>query len=205
MNTRQLVERMKARGIVIPVAEWVLVTKGRVYRFPAHSWVRNAYNQISMWWADVRVSGTYGEGTTLFKNMSGSTGNERGSGGVAAGAGNTEYGILFGRGSSPFSLDDYVLSQKIENGTGTNQMEYQETTVVPTWDGGTNTWTVEISRAAVNNSGGSITVTEIGLAYYYQPYNRILLVRDVLPSAIDVADAQSLTATYTLTLEFPEG
>jgi len=140
MLPEQVIERAQLWGLVIPVAVWEIRVGERALVFPSRSWVRNAYNQISQWWTDVRMSGSYGDGATTCRDIYGSTLNARSAGKVGAPAGDTSYGIVFGRGTTSWSLDDYTLAQKIEHGDGPNQMQYQGVTITPTWNVGTNTW-----------------------------------------------------------------
>jgi hypothetical protein len=55
-----------------------------------------------------------------------------------------------------------------------------------------------------NNSGGSITVKEVGLMYVGNTYNNDyhLVERSVLSPTVAVANAAQLTVTYEISMDF---
>jgi hypothetical protein len=92
------------------------------------------------------------------------------------------------------------LGALIAHGTGAGQLTYQAS--------GFNSkayalkvWTATSKRIFNNNSGGDITVKEIGLysAYYYVYY---LTERSVLSPAVTVPNGAQLTATYEISMDF---
>ena len=114
-----------------------------------------------------------------------------------AGSTDANYGIIIGTGTNAESINDYTLQTKIAHGTTSGTMYYNACTVSATSATATDV-TFRITRTFTNQSGGSITVEEIGLvacdytAYYY------LNIRD-LTGGIAVANGQTLTLNYDFT------
>lgn len=85
--------------------------------------------------------------------------------------GQADRGIILGTGSNAVALGDYKLQTPVAHGTGANLLEYQAGTVktAPTISGTAKYF--ELQRMFVNNSGGQINVTEVGLyvvtTYFY--------------------------------------
>ena len=118
-----------------------------------------------------------------------------------AGIGVTGRGILVGTGTTAPAVDDYKMETQIAHGTGAGQLEYSAVTFgAPTSDATTSQFTV--TRNFANNSGGDITVNEIGLAVCsYQSGNaehNQLVVRDVIAGGIAVPNGQTLTVNYRI-------
>lgn len=115
-------------------------------------------------------------------------------------AGNTNYGIVAGTGTNAVTMTDYALQTLIAHGTGAGQLSYGAVTFTgPTTSGKTRYF--EFQRALTNNSGGTITVNEIGVyvyptstAYYY------MYLRDVLGSGVVVNNGQVLTIKYRVSV-----
>jgi len=121
--------------------------------------------------------------------------------GMAGTAGETEAGILVGSGTTAESNTDFALATQIAHGTSAGQLQYGSTGfTAPTEAAGNVDWV--ITRAFTNGSGATVTVREIGCAggeATNTPTTTTgrLLVRDVLPSAVPVANGQVLTVQYT--------
>lgn len=117
---------------------------------------------------------------------------------VTAGEGVTTFGILFGSGTTSPTLDDYKLESLIPHGTGSGQLYYHATQL--SYEKDTDRSRVIIWRTADNNSGGDITISEIGLVFqwYPYPYDYALILRDVLDTAVVVANTQSVDGRYVL-------
>jgi len=115
------------------------------------------------------------------------------------GAGNTNMGIVVGSGTAAPTPNDYKLATLITHGTAAGQLSYGACAVgSPTASGSDVLMT--LTRALTNGSGADVTVTEIGVhaegnisstVYYF------LVLRDVLPSPVTVANGQTLTVQYT--------
>lgn len=191
------------------------------YSDRSKSWVRNFYNWCvtQQMCCDTNCKGaSYGAGYLNPKQHSGAiattttpiankaTDTTIGNGYRGA-AGTDTIGILIGTGDTPESFDDYCLSSKIVTGHATGEMDYQAMArSIPTWfDSPDYKMEVALERSFLNDSGGSITVKETGLSAYLftSGSSPILVARDVLASAIDVANESLIKVTYTLQIAFP--
>lgn len=161
-------------------------------RRKARSFVQ-AYNQIlyaQMAQASTTIKRTAGTDTTV--------GPHANSLAVNAAAADYLFGIVVGRGSTAVTISDYWLQTICLEGSGTNEVNYQAVSLTaPSVVGSSCSFTV--TRSAINTSGATITIAEIGLIgkgtstpYYF------LLVRDVLVSTIDVPDGGAITVVYTI-------
>ena len=115
-----------------------------------------------------------------------------------AGAG-MSYGLVFGTGSTPVTIEDFQMEVLIASGGGVGQMNYTYTEVSePTIDGADCYFTV--FRRAFNLSGGDITVAEWGVYVRFYTSNNYYMcgVRDVLDTPLLVPDDTILSGTYTL-------
>ncbi|MBA7701990.1 hypothetical protein ES703_110741 [subsurface metagenome] len=97
--------------------------------------------------------------------------------------GNDFYGIRVGKGTTAVAITDYALGIRCDEGTGTDQfnhqlVEFTEPAVV------SSSCSFEIVRTMINNSGATITVSEIG-CYFYMYSWQGLAFRDVLPGEIN--------------------
>lgn len=118
---------------------------------------------------------------------------------MLAPAGNDSYGIVVGTGTTSVDRSDHNLASKISHGTGSGQLSYGDSSEYYSESGITRSEGVE--RTFDNNSGGSITVNEIGLiakvndgsSDYY-----LLILRDVI-SSTTVPDGGRLTVKYWIT------
>jgi len=107
------------------------------------------------------------------------------------------YGIQIGTGTTAPAITDYRLTQIILNGTSAGQMQYGAVSVMSTVINTTNnTGYFTITRAFTNNSGGSITVSEVGLVAKGSHY--ILIIHDLLPTPITVPNGSSLSISYEI-------
>jgi len=105
-------------------------------------------------------------------------------------------GIQVGSGTSPPSASSPYLESLILNGTGSGQLSYGSNSVTsPSIS--SNPGTMTITRPFTNNSGGSVTVGEIGLAPNYGS-DAVLIIHDVLSPAAVVPNGGSITVTYTM-------
>jgi len=125
-------------------------------------------------------------------------------GDCSSGTGEDSYGIVVGSGTSATSNTDYALESKIPNGTGAGQLQYNDQT-------NCHANTKEVSgnvdfvfwRTFTNNSGGNVTVNEIGVyakTFVSSPVaqNRyFLFVRDKLSSSRTIANGETYQVTYT--------
>jgi hypothetical protein len=117
-----------------------------------------------------------------------------------AGDGVGDYGLVVGSSDTPNAVNTYTMGAIIPHGNSANQLYYGATTIEnPQNPSGTNYWIFRIIRTFTNNSGGSITVKEIGLivkAIDSQSYVRYFLIaRDVI-SPVTVPNGATLTVRY---------
>ena len=179
--------RKLAQELHIPIPEVFLELEvtdknGKViqkHKQRSHSWTRNAYNLLFSELAGKDANDTiFGAGKLNIKDTDGITqaGNMPieltynqsvdGTGnGYRALAGDNSYGIVVGSGTNVESFEDYALQTLIANGTGAGQLSYILSELH------------SISYAALvlsntlvryfnNNSGGSISVNEVGLVVH---------------------------------------
>ena len=111
-------------------------------------------------------------------------------------ASNITYGIVFGIGTTAVVIGDYDIETLIAEGAGAGQFNYLICTVSLSSVSAPNCGYV-VSRSAVNNSGGLITVRESGIRYLQDGFN-FLCVRDVFGTPQDVPNGGSMTVNYTL-------
>ena len=159
----------------------------------SHSFVRQ-WNQI----VNVQCKGTALAITdvgNVSRNVNQNTANLI----MTGGAGSVAYGIVVGTGSTAVTINDYCLASRCEEGTGLNQLNYQAGSVAAAAVSGSDC-AFTVTRSAINNSGATIAITEIGIQvigdaggnYYF------LGIRDVLGSAVNVPDGGAITVVYTL-------
>jgi len=110
--------------------------------------------------------------------------------------GNDDYGILIGTDNTAPTPGDYWMGTKIVEGVGAGQLNYGECHIENV-DEEATTVDLTIWRSFSNNSGGGITVEEIGIATrhnYINAYSYFLLARDLLN--FTVADTDIATVEY---------
>lgn len=145
----------------------------------------------STYWRTSPVSANYG--TMININGNDQTGVNSHS--IVAPSGNSTYGILLGNSPSPSpTILDYDASNVLSNGTGANQLNYASTGYVYKGISG-NSFTIGISRAATNESGATIGVTEVYAVCYVTTSltSNILMYHDI--------ESQSVPSGATITVE----
>jgi len=122
------------------------------------------------------------------------------------------YGIQIGTGTTTPSIVDSRLSALITNGTGAGQMQYGGDNITgAVTNTSNNTGYITVTRTFTNNSGASITVSEVGLVAwsgngsaniggitYYQSNQYYLIIHDLLPTPITVPNGSSLSISYEI-------
>jgi len=113
-----------------------------------------------------------------------------------------------GQQSNPYNA--YSLAAPIANGSGAGQLVYQSVTRPSNITINGNTAYFYITQTYNNLSGGTVTITEVGIILYlitavyntshYTMCNNLLVWYDVLSSAISVPNAGSVTIYYTFTV-----
>lgn len=118
------------------------------------------YNKNSADWV---VSPQYGSKTSAKTHGGGLTSFESTTPQLWISAGGEWRGISFGSGTQPILPDVYKLQTMINNGTGAGQLLYmQQQGIVGVTVTGSNSKFV-IQKLATNSSGGTITITEVGI------------------------------------------
>jgi hypothetical protein len=176
-----------------------------------HSWLRNFYSLIPYKLFGLATDVSFGVGYISAKRDDasiswGNLGNADNYGyplppGIA---GNTTYGITIGTSDTAFSADHYTLQALIAHGNGAGQMSYTAgATLTKAYTAGTKTWKFTRLRIFNNNSGGSITVKEVGIQWYDGGQGKyIIWERSVLAPTVVVANGAQLTVTYEISMDF---
>jgi hypothetical protein len=117
-----------------------------------------------------------------------------------AASGDVNYGIMVGTGINPVTISDYKLQTPVAHGAGAGQLQYSAMTFgAPASDATTSQFT--LTRNFANASGGTITVTEVGLyvkGYKYNNTYYFMILRDVIGGGIAVPNGQTLTVNYRI-------
>lgn len=198
----------------------------------SHSWVRNAYNLVfsqlastnptdvtfgagllsfkTLGGAIVRYSGSYGASVSRISYSTSYTqGNELAGMGSRADANDAWHGLVVGTNGDPESFEHYNLLGIIPAGLGAGQLSMlaQETHNL-TYDAGTKTLTNTMVRFMNNNSGGDITVREVGFIIKMQTgpnysMTNFLLSRDVISPELLIPNAGQIRIQYDISLVYP--
>lgn len=180
-----------------------------------HSWNRNFYN-FAYGTLACGVGGNvnaFGTGYMSSKDSSGTIGYSpvyypRLDAGIIGTLGSVVNGIVLGTGDTAFSPENYTLSALIGSGNGVGQLAYSAMAAPAiSYTAGTKTWKTTHLRIFNNNSGGSITIKEVGLRstifyFYYAGYSYYLIERSVLSPTVPVANGAQLTVTYEISMAF---
>jgi len=182
----------------------------------SRSWVRNAYNMalVRMLPSDVGAGHTtFGAGVLGIKKTDNSVETPASSAsniwnyvGRWTGAANAvNQGIVVGTGVGAESFESNTLGTLIAAGNSATQLAYQADDVGTfSYAAGTKKWTLTKYRIMNNNSGGSISVSEVGIiCNLYGNTVIFLMCRDLLGAAVVVANTAQLTVTYTMEMTFP--
>jgi len=117
---------------------------------------------------------------------------------VTDGSNDNSYGIQIGTGTTAPAITNHSLTQLIPNGTSAGQMQYGAVTIMsPAINTTNNTGYITVTRAFTNNSGGSITVSEVGLVANFSGQNT-LIIHDLLPTPITVPNGSTLSIAYEI-------
>lgn len=109
-------------------------------------------------------------------------------------------GVLVGSGNAPVGIDDWDLDQRIEHGTDPGQLEFNAS------QQGSDVLNADrecsVQRTMLNNSGGEVTVREVGMSLATNDFSNIdstfLAVRDVLEEDAVIPDDGAITVSYTV-------
>ena len=106
------------------------------------------------------------------------------------------YGIMPGTGTTPVDNLDYVMETLIADGSGAGELTYGSMAFVDPAESVGNIDLV-MSRAFTNNSGGTITITEVGLYGRVGSVARVgMVAHDLL--TVEILDTQVGTIQYLI-------
>jgi hypothetical protein len=118
--------------------------------------------------------------------------------------------IQVGSGQQSDPYNSYSLAEPIANGSGAGQLIYGSPSVSSSITINGNSAYFTISQTFNNNSGGTVTITEVGVITenYFTNYNNahtynfgtLLTWYDVLSPSISVPNGGSVTIYYTFTV-----
>ena len=177
----------------------------KVHKQRSHSFVANFLNALAQYFAT--PYGTSYPSYFRMNNTSNSSfylssyiwGN--------AAEGDSSHGIVIGTGTSPPAPQDYQLEKQITNGSSSGQMQYGAHSFNPSSGSvsiSNNTSSFQIIRTFINNSGSSITVSEVGYIVEVIDINGyvdyVLLIHDLLSSPITVPNGSTLNIVYTISV-----
>jgi hypothetical protein len=110
--------------------------------------------------------------------------------------GTTTDGPVVGTGITTVTINDYKIETLITHGTGSGQLQYSVVTYgAPTTTATGSTFIM--TRVFTNNSGGNVTINEIGIIVYHYNAYYYLIVHDNLTSPITLANGETVTLNYT--------
>lgn len=118
--------------------------------------ISHAYNSVSV---DTNITDIAGSSQTVAFVSNPQLGHIFG---IAAPAGNTNYGIVCGTGTTAVRADDYTIETIIGHGSSSGQLNYGGTSIIPS-SGSESLCQLSISRTVGNASGSSITVKNLGV------------------------------------------
>jgi len=163
----------------------------------AHSWNRNAYNNLFTVVAGTNRDGSgFGAGSLASKNTSGTTvgGSMTIVMGGSATIGITTSGILLGTNNTAETFEDFKINSLIASGMEAGQISYGES-----FYSRAGTLTVTLKRYFNNNSGGTIQIGEI--AFY--PTSAYMFSREAYSTKLNFLDKAQLQVSYQFSLTYP--
>ena len=80
-------------------------------------------------------------------------------------AANDNYGIQVGSNATAVTITDYKLNTKITHGVGAGQLKYSSQGMTGLYTSG-STRSFKVHRFFANDSGGDVTIREVGLCMY---------------------------------------
>ena len=106
-------------------------------------------------------------------------------------AGATNYGIQIGNGNTAVTMADHVLESQL-----TANITYQGTAFAEEHPDA-STWRLAITRGFLNNTGGELSIKEVGLVSF-NASKATLLDRTLYPVSFNAGE--TLTLTYRITI-----
>lgn len=116
---------------------------------------------------------------------------------MEVGVGDDGQGIVVGTGTTPPTNTDSVLESQLTHGTGAGQITHAAGVIsAPAIESGNVD--MDVTRPFTNNTGTLIIVSEIGIYIARSDVvSKLLHIRDVPASSINVPDKCSLSVYYT--------
>lgn len=184
-----------------------------------HSWTKNAYHWYNATMMDCtffsslpiqKTNGIVHSAGTMFINrcLANTTPTFTNHGYYNNNTNNVDFGIVLGSNNTAYNVDDYRMYAPILSGNTAGKLYAQaQAAPVQSFSGSPdNTVNTLHSRVFNNNSGGTITVNEVGIVYRSwnayvdsQSAHYFLFSRDVLESSVAVLDGAQLTVTVSIT------
>ena len=117
------------------------------------------------------------------------------------GAASTAYGLRVGTSTQAVDVEDFDLITEINEGTSAGEMQHGAVTFgAPSSDSSSTSFI--LTRVFSNDSGGDITVNEIGLIARMSDTGstgrNFLFARDILGTPPTVSTGEQLTVNYTI-------
>jgi len=167
----------------------------KVHNQKSHSFVANFLDIIGTLFANTTYNVTTTSGNAFGYAVGETVNLNCGSPGIC--------GIVIGTGTATPTPNDYRLELPIANGTGSGQLVYSNPTFTkPSVSG--NTTSMTISQTFQNQSGASITVTEVGMiaAVWSSSITTqyVLITHDLLSSPITIPNGGVMAITYTISV-----
>ncbi|MGC9113288.1 hypothetical protein [Acidilobus sp.] len=180
---------------------------GRVVREweeEGHSFTQNFATLLFLMFAQVAETLYDTAGSAVSVN-----GSSYGTASLSASPSDTSYGIIFGSGTGSNSVTLYNLYAPLTSSSFSySSVSFPE---APTVSGSQVSF--KVSRSMTNNSGSTVNVTEIGVIARLGGFNmsylstgasvsadNFLIIYDQPSSPISLENGQTLTVTYTITL-----
>jgi hypothetical protein len=120
------------------------------------------------------------------------------------------YMIQVGSGMQSNPYNAHNLASPIANGSGTGQLNYGQPSLPASISVSGSSAYFTVSQTAVNNSGSTIAISEVGIITYiltvtenggvWNTFGQVLVWYDVLSSSISIPNGGSLTIYYTFTV-----
>jgi len=183
----------------------------------AHSFVRNIFNIVATQALDISpgnddTQDLYGVGSLTIVASNGTSfatstnpydiGHAEDNAGFRGAVANSTSGIVVGTGTSGFTFEDFQLGTPILSGSAAGQLAYSShEPIVVGYNETSSRFSADYIRFFNNNSGGTITVSEIGLvsAIIVPTGARVMVCRDALSTTLPIPDSGQLKVTYTFT------
>lgn len=115
---------------------------------------------------------------------------------TGATAGNTALGIVAGTGTNAVAVTDYALQTLIAQGTGSGQLEYSAQSFGTWTQSGGDAYSSH-TRTLLNNSGGDITINELGYVVRgNSTTTHYFLIDRTLPTPYTVTNGSGVVIEY---------